>query len=39
MPKVHTIEIADGEHNRSRNGTRMTAKDAHKKIGRKNIEL
>ena len=39
MPKVNAIEIANGKHNRSGNGTRMTAENAHKQISRKNVEL
>lgn len=39
MPEVNAIEIANGKHNWSRNRTRVTAKNAHKQIGRKNVEL
>lgn len=39
MPKMHAIEVADGEYNGSGNGTRMTAKDAHGQTGEKNVEL
>lgn len=29
MPQVNTIEITDGKHDGSWNGTQMTAEDAH----------
>jgi len=39
VTEMHAIEITDGEHDGSRNGTRVAAKDAHESGGGKNVEL
>jgi hypothetical protein len=39
MPEVNAIEITNGKHNWSRDGTRMAAKYAHELGVGKNVEL